>query len=109
MSTLKWTKIEKIEDSNITSVEWRFTGKMFGYDLNMYQSSLGHSAFWEALIRQNWKNVWSSRACESREECEHKLKIGLLLFPVCRIIGYYRPNGDGYMKLHDQCDGTGLI
>lgn len=109
MPKITWTNIEKDEDSSIHSVEWRFTGKMFGYDLNMYQSSIGHGAFWEAIIRHNGHNKWSSKACETRKECERKLKIGLLLYPVCRIIGYYNPKGKKPIRIHDQFDGTGLI
>jgi len=109
MSEISWTKIKKSEESAINGVEWRFTGNMFGYEISMYQSSIGYGEFWEALIRQNWQNKWSSRSCETREEAERKLKIGLLLLPVCRIIGYYKPKGRNAIKIHDQQDGTGLI
>ena len=98
---IEWTNIQKRDQADVDCLEFEFDGTMFGWHIRMYESSIGGQHFWEALIRKGFRNYWSSGACESKQEAEHKLKIGLLLLPVCRIIGY--------KKKRLIIDSTGLI
>jgi len=109
-SKITWHIICKEERSEFDSVEWSFQGGLCGYEISMYQAMMVGEVFWEALVRdkRHPRNRWSSGACGTREEAESRLEIGLLLYLVCKITGYYRSSKQ-HPLTHPRSDGTGLI